>query len=66
MLDDFGRIEQRLDRIEGKLDNHLERVAKVEEAVEGMRGHIRLILSAITAVVTTGIMVLVQLIKGRM
>jgi len=38
-LDDLGN---RLDRIETKLDNHLERVTGAERDIEWIRGHLRI------------------------
>lgn len=38
-LDDLGT---RLDRIEAKLDNHLERVSGLEKDVSWLRGHARI------------------------
>lgn len=51
---ELDAIEKRLERIEAKLDNHLERVAKSEEAINGMRGQIKLLMSAVLTVISAG------------
>lgn len=55
MQERFDRIEEKLDRIEGKLDNHVERIARAEEGLNSMRGHIKLIASALLAVFSAAI-----------
>lgn len=52
MHEELVRIESRLERMEGKLDNHLERVSKLEEASASQRGQIRFIMSIIVAAVS--------------
>lgn len=52
MSEELGKIDSRLERIEGKLDNHLERVAKLEEAITSMRGSIKLVFTVIIAAVS--------------
>lgn len=43
------RIYNQLDRIEDKLDSHLERLSKAEEAIIWMKGHVKI---SITILVT--------------
>ena len=56
---DLETIDKRLDRIEGKLDNHLERVSKLEEGLKSVRGYIKVGLSIMTAIVAGVIKVLI-------
>jgi ribosome-associated translation inhibitor RaiA len=35
-------VDQRFDRLEVKLDNHLERLSKAEVSIEWMRGHLKI------------------------
>lgn len=42
-MDDLREhLDKRLDRIEDKIDNHLERISKAEEAIMWMRGHLKI------------------------
>lgn len=38
--DDFDRIHSKLDRIEVKLDDHLGRISRTEEAIEWLKKHV--------------------------
>lgn len=38
-------LDSRLDKIEDKLDNHLERIATAETSIEWIRGHIKFMVS---------------------
>lgn len=40
MQTDFDRIHEKLDKIETKLDAHLERISSAEASIEWIRGHI--------------------------
>lgn len=40
--EEFQRLHQRFDKLEDKLDNHLERLSKAEEALLWMKGHLNL------------------------
>lgn len=40
--DQFERLDKRLDRIENKLDNHLDRLSASEESIRWIRGHIKM------------------------
>ena len=44
-------LAARLDRIEAKLDDHLERVSKAEKDIEWLRGHLRISTAVFLAVV---------------
>lgn len=50
-MTDFERIAQKLDAINAKLDNHLERIAKVENSEGWIRITLGLIVSALGTVV---------------
>jgi hypothetical protein len=41
-MDLRDHLDARLDRIEGKLDSHLDRISKSEEAIVWLKGHVRL------------------------
>lgn len=45
-----GHIDNRLDKLEDKLDNHLERITKVESEVQWLRGSIKYSLTALLTV----------------
>lgn len=42
MKEEFNRIHNKLDRIDNKLDNHLSRLSKAEEAIIWIRGHLKI------------------------
>lgn len=42
-MDKLEEIRHILGRIEDKLDSHLERISKAEEAVEWLKGHVKLV-----------------------
>lgn len=44
------QMDEKLDRIESKLDNHLERISKAEESIDWVKGFIKLTFSAILAI----------------
>lgn len=47
---DIDDIKTQLDRIETKLDDHLERLSKAEEAIVWMRGNLKLVIAVVIAV----------------
>lgn len=49
--DRLDAIGTRLDRIESKLDDHLQRVTKAESAIEWLRGHARISTTVFLAVI---------------
>lgn len=56
MQDEFKQINNKLDRISDKLDNHLERIAVVESDVNWLKGHVKVSISSLLAVVTGAIL----------
>lgn len=44
-------LDTRFDRIEEKLDNHLERLSKAEVTIEWLRGHSKIYITIILATV---------------
>lgn len=49
-LDDrFDRVDERLSRVEDKLDDHLARLSSAEASIEWLRGHAKLIVTIIMA-----------------
>ncbi len=52
---DTERVYAQLDRIEGKLDSHLERIVVVEEKQKSMAGQISLGAKLLLAAITTTI-----------
>jgi hypothetical protein len=48
----FDKIDQKLDKISNKLDNHLERIAKAEVWIKGHTTVIGFIVTAFLAVAT--------------
>lgn len=64
---DLNSVEQRLQRIEDKLDTHLgqihstsERIVKLEEGLSGVRGYIKVILSTVTAIISLAVTGIIQ------
>lgn len=47
-----AHIDDRLDKLETKLDDHLERIAKAEVAIEWIKGHIKIGTSIFVATLT--------------
>lgn len=44
-------IDSRMDKLEVKLDNHLERISKVESEVNFLRGSIKYSLTAVITII---------------
>lgn len=51
MKERFDMIESKLDRIDLKLDSHMERLTRIEVETAHNRGHIKMIISVTGAVV---------------
>lgn len=64
MKDYFDKVDARFDRIESKLDNYLERTARNEEAIQGMKGQIKIVLSTIIGVLTAAVAALFDKLGG--
>ncbi len=45
-------LDSRLDRVEGKLDSHLERIAKAETDLSWVRGHVKIVTTVAVTVFT--------------
>lgn len=58
------RILDKLDSIEGKLDGHLERIAKLEERQDAHDGKIKLMLSFVIAGASAAVTAAVQWVRG--
>jgi len=43
-------LDSRFDRLEDKVDNHLERISKAESSIEWIRGQVNLITALVLAV----------------
>lgn len=46
----FDALDSRLDRVEYKLDSHLERLSKAEASIEWLRGHAKIVTTVILTV----------------
>lgn len=64
MKDYFDKVDARFDRIESKLDNYLERTTRNEEAIQGMKGQIKIVLSTIIGVLTAAVAALFDKLGG--
>jgi hypothetical protein len=53
-------IMSKLDKIDLKLDNHLERITKVEEKIEGQKGLVRTCLALVGTLVAAIVTVAVK------
>jgi hypothetical protein len=61
---EFELINSKLDKIDLKLDNHLERIAKVEERTESNSGWVKILFSALITLVVGMVGILVKFLKG--
>lgn len=52
MNPDLKRIDTRLDRIEQKLDAHLDRVSKNETDIAWIKGHVKIVTTVTLAVLS--------------
>lgn len=58
-------LDRRLDQIEGKLDNHLERISKAEEAIVWIKGHVRLVMTLVITMMGGLVTAIYQLVTGK-
>lgn len=63
-LHQLNRIEDRLDRIETKLDNQLERVTRTEESIVTIRGQVKTIITIIISVASALGAAAIKLLTG--
>ena len=56
----FDRLEDKIDGIDIKLDNHLGRLSKAEEAILWLKGHVKFTLSVAVAVIGILITAIIQ------
>ena len=59
-----SRIEAKLDRVDTKLDNYLERIAKVEVSCDSNKGWIKIMLTALLGGLTTISILVVRALMG--
>lgn len=59
-MNDFERIEKKIDKINDKLDDHLGRLSKTEESVNWMKGYIKVLTASIISTATGIILWLVE------
>lgn len=45
----FDALDSRFERVEAKLDNHLERLSKAEASIEWLRGNVKIVTTIILA-----------------
>ena len=51
--DDFDRIHKKLDGLDNKLDEHLDRISTAETNIDWIKGHIKIVTTfAVTVFVT--------------
>lgn len=53
MKEEFAQINQKLDRIDEKLDNHLTRLTKAETDVSWIKGHLKISLGFVITIITS-------------
>lgn len=58
-------IDKRLDKIEAKLDNHLDRLSKNEAEISSVRGSIRIVITILIAAGGFVITSLYNLLTGK-
>ena len=49
----FDRVEDSLVRVDEKLDTHLERISKAEASIEWLRGHAKISITIVLAIVSS-------------
>lgn len=54
LKEQLTRIENKVDKLDGKLDNHLSRISTLEEAMHWMKGHVK-ILTALGTTIVSGL-----------
>jgi hypothetical protein len=59
-----GHIDGRLDKLEEKLDNHLERISRAEASIEWIRGHLKISVSILVAALAGMAGALFNYLKG--
>lgn len=64
-MDWQDRIENKLDQINIKLDNHLERLSHAEEAIIWMKGHIKIVTTLAITVIGLIVTAMMQFIGGK-
>ncbi len=64
MLKELTRIEARLERIEEKMDNYLERQAVVETKIDAQAGKITFLMTGIVSVIGAGLTWLLNKLFG--
>lgn len=57
-------LDSRLDKLEYKLDDHLERISKAETSIEWIRGHLKFSLTIALSAVTGMAGALYHYLKG--
>lgn len=45
-------LDDRIDRLETKLDDHLGRISKAEESIEWLKGHVKISISVLLAFIS--------------
>jgi len=58
---EFNRINSKLDVMNNKLDDHLGRLSKAEEAITWMKGHIKIVTTMAVGVVLAMIPVMLNI-----
>lgn len=58
-------LDDRLDTIEDKLDDHLERIAKAETNIQWLSGHAKIVVSIVTATLGGLALAVYQLITNK-
>jgi hypothetical protein len=46
----FDGLDRKLERVEAKLDNHLERLSRAEASIEWLKGNVRIVTTIILTV----------------
>lgn len=58
-------LDTRLDKLEGKLDNHLERISKAEVSIDWLRGHVKISTTFVLSALTGLALAVYQLITNK-
>lgn len=64
-MSEMQQLKDQLDRIEEKLDSHLERISKAETSIEWIRGSIRVGVSLLLSAVVGGAGAIYHYVLGK-
>ncbi len=58
-------LDDRFDKMESKLDNHLERISKAEASIDWLKGNAKILVTVLLSALSGLALVVWELIKGK-